>query len=97
VLLNNQGGGIFHFLPIAGEHDVFEEHVATPTGLDFAAMAGLYGCQHRPIDDPAGFGSALDAALDAPGTTILEVRTDRVENLALHSRVWGAVDQALRG
>ena len=35
VLVNNDGGGIFHFLPVAGEQDVYEEHVATPHGLDF--------------------------------------------------------------
>ena len=49
VLLNNDGGGIFHFLPVAGETDAFEEHVATPHGLDFARAAALYGCGHdRP-------------------------------------------------
>ena len=31
VLLNNDGGGIFHFLPVSREHDAFEQHVATPT------------------------------------------------------------------
>ncbi len=39
VLLNNDGGGIFHFLPVAGEGADFEEHVATPHGLDFARAA----------------------------------------------------------
>jgi 2-succinyl-5-enolpyruvyl-6-hydroxy-3-cyclohexene-1-carboxylate synthase len=96
VLLNNGGGGIFHFLPIAGEGDVFEEHVATPTGLDFATMAQLYGCEHRLIADTDAFRAELDASLNAPRTTILEVRTDRVANLALHQRVWGEVDGALR-
>ena len=38
VLLNNDGGGIFHFLAVAGETDAFEEHVATPHGLDFSRM-----------------------------------------------------------
>ena len=39
VLVNNDGGGIFHFLPVAGQADAFEQHVATPHGLDFAAAA----------------------------------------------------------
>ena len=43
VLINNDGGGIFHFLAVAGETDAFEEHVATPHGLDFARAAALYG------------------------------------------------------
>ena len=43
VVVNNDGGGIFHFLPVSGESDAFEEHVATPHGLDFAKAAALYG------------------------------------------------------
>jgi 2-succinyl-5-enolpyruvyl-6-hydroxy-3-cyclohexene-1-carboxylate synthase len=95
VLLNNDGGGIFHFLPLAGEDDVFEEHVATPTGLDFSRAAVLFGCEHRPVADADDFGTALDQALGAEATTILEVRTDRVENLALHRAVSVAVASAL--
>jgi 2-succinyl-5-enolpyruvyl-6-hydroxy-3-cyclohexene-1-carboxylate synthase len=95
VLLNNDGGGIFHFLPLAGEDDVFEEHVATPTGLDFSRAAALFGCEHRPVADADDFGAALDQALGSEATTILEVRTDRVENLALHRAVSVAVASAL--
>jgi 2-succinyl-5-enolpyruvyl-6-hydroxy-3-cyclohexene-1-carboxylate synthase len=91
VLLNNDGGGIFHFLPIAGEADAFEEHVATPTGLDFAGLAAAYGCAHELVEDPR----RLVAGLDAGGTTILEVRTDREANVTLHRRVWEAVAEAL--
>jgi 2-succinyl-5-enolpyruvyl-6-hydroxy-3-cyclohexene-1-carboxylate synthase len=96
VLLNNDGGGIFHFLPLAGEADAFEEHVATPTGLDFSRAAALYGCEHRLVGDLASLGPALDEALEAPATTILEVRTDREANVALHGGVWAAVSAALR-
>jgi 2-succinyl-5-enolpyruvyl-6-hydroxy-3-cyclohexene-1-carboxylate synthase len=93
VLLNNDGGGIFSFLPVAREHDAFEEHVATPHGLDFARAAALYGCAYTRADDPAALRTALDAAGD--GVTLIEVRTDRDENVALHRRVWAAVADAL--
>ena len=96
VLLNNEGGGIFHFLPLAGQEEIFEKHVATPTGLDFARAAALYGCQHHVVSG-AAFGDALETALRAEGTTILEVRTDRVANLALHRSLTAAVAAALRG
>ena len=41
VCLDNGGGGIFDFLPLAGHADpgLFEEHIATPAGLDFAALS----------------------------------------------------------
>jgi len=93
VLLNNDGGGIFSFLPVARERDAFEEHVATPHGLDFARAAALYGCAYTRADDPAAVRTALDAAGD--GVALIEVRTDRDENVALHRRVWAAVADAL--
>ncbi|HWF53517.1 MAG TPA: 2-succinyl-5-enolpyruvyl-6-hydroxy-3-cyclohexene-1-carboxylic-acid synthase [Solirubrobacteraceae bacterium] len=96
VLLNNDGGGIFHFLPVAGEADAFEEHVATPHGLEFASAAALYGCGHTLVTDTAGFDAALARSLAGPGTTIIEVRTDRDANRALHARVADAAAAALR-
>jgi 2-succinyl-5-enolpyruvyl-6-hydroxy-3-cyclohexene-1-carboxylate synthase len=95
VLLNNDGGGIFHFLPVAGERDAFEEHVATPHGLDFAQAAALAGAVHERVADPPAFRTALDRALGQPGTKIIEVRTDREANLELHRRVADAVIGAL--
>jgi 2-succinyl-5-enolpyruvyl-6-hydroxy-3-cyclohexene-1-carboxylate synthase len=87
VLVNNDGGGIFHFLPVATQSDAFEEHVATPHGLDFAHAAALYGCAHEAPQTPAELREALDRALASSATTIIEVRTDRQQNLKLHRRV----------
>jgi 2-succinyl-5-enolpyruvyl-6-hydroxy-3-cyclohexene-1-carboxylate synthase len=91
VLLNNDGGGIFHFLPIAGERDAFEEHVATPHGLDFATAARLYGCAYERPETLEALQTAISDSLNAEGTTIIEVRTDREQNLALHRSVAEAV------
>jgi 2-succinyl-5-enolpyruvyl-6-hydroxy-3-cyclohexene-1-carboxylate synthase len=87
VLLNNDGGGIFHFLPVVTQTDAFEEHVATPHGLDFAHAAALYGCGHERPATVDQLHAAITQSLAAPGTTIIEVRTDREQNLALHRRV----------
>src|SRR5205085_5745879 len=54
VLLNNDGGGIFHFLPVAGEGSAFEDHIATPHGLDFSHAAALYGLDY---DRPTSLGA----------------------------------------
>jgi 2-succinyl-5-enolpyruvyl-6-hydroxy-3-cyclohexene-1-carboxylate synthase len=84
VLLNNDGGGIFEFLPVAGERDAFEEHIATPHGLEFAHAAALYGCAHELVATVADLREALERVVGEPGTAILEVRTERAANLALH-------------
>jgi len=96
VLLNNDGGGIFHFLPVEREGADFEEHVVTPHGLDFAHAAALYGLGHERAADPEAFRAALDRAVASPTATILEVRTERAGNVALHRRVWEAVAESVR-
>jgi 2-succinyl-5-enolpyruvyl-6-hydroxy-3-cyclohexene-1-carboxylate synthase len=95
VLLNNDGGGIFHFLPVARETDAFEEHVATPTGLDFARAAALYGLGYERPGDAEALREAVERSISSRAATIVEVRTDRVENLNLHRRIAAAVAAAL--
>ncbi|MDW5596760.1 2-succinyl-5-enolpyruvyl-6-hydroxy-3-cyclohexene-1-carboxylic-acid synthase [Conexibacter stalactiti] len=96
VLVNNDGGGIFHFLPVATQADHFEHHVATPHGLDFAVAAQLYGARHLPVATAGDLRAAL-AQSTAPGAgvTIVEARTERDANVTLHRRVWAAVAEAL--
>jgi 2-succinyl-5-enolpyruvyl-6-hydroxy-3-cyclohexene-1-carboxylate synthase len=96
VLLNNDGGGIFHFLPVAGQSEAFEQHIATPHGLDFAHAAALYGCGYERAADAEELRSGIERSLAAGATTIIEVRTDRRDNLALHRRCSEAVAAALR-
>jgi 2-succinyl-5-enolpyruvyl-6-hydroxy-3-cyclohexene-1-carboxylate synthase len=95
VLVDNGGGGIFDFLPVATQTDVYEHHVATPTGLDPGAAAALFGLHHLEVQDLPGLRAALDHGLTSAGTTLVVVRTRRAENVALHRRVWEAVGRAL--
>ncbi len=95
VLVNNGGGGIFDFLPVAREGADFERHVATPHGLDFAHAAALYGGRHVYVADVATLRAELARSLGDGGVTIVEARTDRQANVALHRRVWDAVGAAL--
>ncbi|GAC1491016.1 MAG: 2-succinyl-5-enolpyruvyl-6-hydroxy-3-cyclohexene-1-carboxylic-acid synthase [Solirubrobacteraceae bacterium] len=88
VLLNNGGGAIFDFLAVAAQRDVFEAHVATPTGLDFADVARLYGFEHERISTAEKLRDALARATQSPGCRLLEVRTERRANLALHRSIW---------
>jgi len=80
VLLDNGGGAIFDRLPIAAQTDVYEEHVATPTGLDFERAAALYGLAY---ERPATL-AALRESLAAPaGARLLHVCCERAAGLAL--------------
>ncbi len=97
VLLDNGGGGIFDFLAVSriAERELYELHVATPTGLDFAAVAGAHGLAYERPGDVAGFRAALQGALAHEGSSIVEVRCSRPSNVELHARLWRAVSLAL--
>jgi 2-succinyl-5-enolpyruvyl-6-hydroxy-3-cyclohexene-1-carboxylate synthase len=101
VLLENGGGGIFDFLPVsqtpmALEGDVYRDHIATPTGLDFALAAALYGLSHERVDSVSALRSALERALSQAQSAIVEVKGERNANVELHRRVWQAVAAAIR-
>ena len=91
VLIDNDGGGIFEFLAVAGATDAFEEHVATPTGLDAQRIADLFDLGYSAPADPGAFAAAVTAALASVRTSIVHVRTDRKANVTEHRRVWDAV------
>jgi 2-succinyl-5-enolpyruvyl-6-hydroxy-3-cyclohexene-1-carboxylate synthase len=100
VLLDNGGGAIFDFLPVARarmarKDDHYTQHIATPTGLDFARAAELYGLAYERVGERAGFRAALERALAGGGSSIIEVAGDRRANRELHERVWAAASAAL--
>jgi 2-succinyl-5-enolpyruvyl-6-hydroxy-3-cyclohexene-1-carboxylate synthase len=91
VVVNNDGGGIFSFLPIARHGDAFERLVATPHGLRFEHAAALYGL---PYDAPESVDELASAARDSLAggeTRVIEVATDRGENRADHQALWAEV------
>jgi 2-succinyl-5-enolpyruvyl-6-hydroxy-3-cyclohexene-1-carboxylate synthase len=91
VLVDNDGGGIFEFLPVAGAVDAFEEHVATPTGLGAERLAELFGLDYTAPSDPGAFAEAVTHAVASSHTTLVHVRTDRKANVTEHRAVWEAV------
>ena len=103
VLIDNGGGGIFDFLPVsrtamAQEYDIYTRHIATPTGLDFAQAAGLYGLAHELVETVPVFRAALERAFSPQvGSAILQVPTDRARNVELHRRIWASVARELDG
>ena len=97
VLLDNGGGGIFDHLPIAGESDVYEQHIATPTGLDFELAARLYRLDYAAPQSLDELGRALGQALaQRARSTLLHVRVARSAGLALQRRLQAAAAAALR-
>ena len=87
VVINNDGGGIFHFLPIAESQDLFEDYFGTPHGFVFEDAAKMFEISYgRPTTVPE-FQQVYRAAVDSEKTTLIEVATDRRANRELHRKI----------
>ncbi len=99
VVVDNDGGGIFSFLPQASAlpEDKFERLFATPHGLDLAALARLHGlatCEVERVDE---LDRAVRAGFKAGVMTVIVVRTEQRANVRVHDELHGAVTAALDG
>jgi 2-succinyl-5-enolpyruvyl-6-hydroxy-3-cyclohexene-1-carboxylate synthase len=92
VVIDNDGGGIFHFLPQEGAmpNREFEALMGTPRGVDASKAADLFDLPHRRLDSLDELPGAL-----AAGTGLIEVKTDRQTNVAAHRDLAAAVQAAL--
>jgi len=75
VLVDNDGGGIFHMLPIA-DHETFEPQFKTPHGLDFEPTGELYGLDFERVADRDAFVDAFERSVGSDGTQVLSVAFD---------------------
>ncbi|HVD38627.1 MAG TPA: thiamine pyrophosphate-dependent enzyme, partial [Solirubrobacterales bacterium] len=92
VVIDNDGGGIFHFLPqeAALETAEFEALLGTPCGVDVAKAAALFDLPHRRLESLADLPDAL-----AAGAGLVEVKTDRRNNVTVHRDLAAAVAAAI--
>ncbi|MEL3973920.1 2-succinyl-5-enolpyruvyl-6-hydroxy-3-cyclohexene-1-carboxylic-acid synthase [Rossellomorea oryzaecorticis] len=97
VVMNNNGGGIFSFLPQASDGTYFEELFGTPMDLDFSSAAAFYGAHYSLVREESEFSDALKNAEQHEGIKIIEVLTNREENVANHRKLWNFVSQEIAG
>ena len=79
VVVNNDGGGIFHFLPVRAHEPHFTRLFATPHGIEPERVAALYGLSYERAE-PETLAERVREAIAAGGTRLIEVRTDRETN-----------------
>jgi 2-succinyl-5-enolpyruvyl-6-hydroxy-3-cyclohexene-1-carboxylate synthase len=94
VLVNNNGGGIFSFLPQAKYPKHFEQLFGTPLHLSFEYLAHLYEGEYHLIHDWNHFEQELSKT-NQQGLRILEVQTNRESNAAIHRQLWANVSEIL--
>lgn len=85
ILHNNDGGGIFEYLPQKGTKH-FDYLFSTSQGLDYSGAAKLYGCGYTKISSPDELSSALAKIGQESGVHIIEIPTNREYSRELHKK-----------
>ncbi len=88
LIINNQGGGIFSFLPISQEHEVAEKYFAAAHSWKFSGAADMFQIPYAMLSDL----SQLQQSLREEKTILLEFPSDRHQNVLIHQ----ALDQTCR-
>ena len=96
VLVNNDGGGIFSFLPQSAHPEHFEALFGTPHGLDFAPVADLYDVAFQRAETWDEFNRFVRESIASSGVQVIEVPApDRTTNVELHRRLWRVMSAEL--
>ncbi len=96
VVVNNDGGGIFHMLPIALGHEEFEKVLGTPHGMDFRWVAAQFQIPYSSVDSCEKFREIWQSAASSSGPYLIEVQTDRTQNAELHNTLYRLVSEAVQ-
>ncbi|MFS0574515.1 2-succinyl-5-enolpyruvyl-6-hydroxy-3-cyclohexene-1-carboxylic-acid synthase [Sporosarcina sp. 179-K 3D1 HS] len=94
VIMNNDGGGIFSYLPQSQVSHHFEQLFGTPTGLTFNHIAAMYDAQYSAVETPAQFAEVLSKP-KTKSVQIIEVFTDRPSNVKAHRELWGEITEGI--
>lgn len=94
IVLNNDGGGIFSYLSQSTVKEYYEDLFGTPTALKFEDIAKMYDMEYIQIKELSEMNSVLSNEKQKP-LRLIEVFTDRQENVAAHRRLWQQIHAGL--
>jgi len=96
ILVNNDGGGIFQFLPIAKYENVFEQFFTMPHALSFKAFVKEFGGNYSLVKKQSDFKKQMNKSLTATNFSLLEIKTNAKTSLALRRKYWEAVSDSFK-
>ncbi len=95
IIINNHGGGIFSFLPVADHTTHFELLFGTPHGLKFNALASMFGLDYYQPKSMKEFSSIYKACQKGTAANLIEVHTNREENVQFHRTVQDEIQKVI--
>ncbi|APH03964.1 2-succinyl-5-enolpyruvyl-6-hydroxy-3-cyclohexene-1-carboxylic-acid synthase [Bacillus weihaiensis] len=96
ILINNDGGGIFSFLPQSNEERHFETLFGTPIGLDFSKAVDMYGGEFHSMTSWDQFHQYFSEEWENHGLKVIEIKTDRKSRVKVHRDLLYHVSQEIK-
>ena len=94
VVMNNDGGGIFSYLPQSTIETHYEDLFGTPTALTFNKLAEMYEMEYVAIQTNAEFEQAISTDKKA-AVKLIEAFTNRQDNVREHRALWSRINEVL--
>ncbi|PAV27732.1 2-succinyl-5-enolpyruvyl-6-hydroxy-3-cyclohexene-1-carboxylic-acid synthase [Virgibacillus profundi] len=95
LIVNNNGGGIFSFLPQAKDGRHFEALFGTPADVDFKHAVMMYGGEYAHAATEDELKEVLDKSYQHKGLSVVEVKTDRTANADWHRKKWKQIENEI--
>lgn len=95
IIINNNGGGIFSFLPQANHPKNFELLFGTPLDINFEHVVKMYNGSYTKVNTWDEFYATLSSEENEKGLSVIEVQTDRELNVIQHRKLWNSVSQEI--
>lgn len=88
VLINNNCGAIFKFLPIAKHKNILDRYFLTPTNLDFSKIVQAFGIDYREIKTRQELINHLKVSAVRKQPAVFEIKTNSDSSLSLRNKYW---------
>lgn len=97
AVFDNDGGGIFSYLPVAerAKPEIFETHFRTPHGADLGDIVAGFGAEFVRARSWEHFRASFKSAIATPGVSVVEIPVDRDRSVAHHREIDRRVGEAL--
>lgn len=95
IVLNNDGGGIFSYLSQSTIKEYYEDLFGTPTALQFEQVAIMYDMEYIQVNKLVEMKGIFNSERTNP-LRLIEVFTDRQENVAAHRRLWQQIHSEMK-
>lgn len=93
ILINNNGGSIFRFLPIAKHKSVFEKFFLTPTNLSFKKIAEAFNADYRELKSYKDVLNHIKVSSVRKTAAIYEIKTNSEYSLSIRKKYWAKIDK----